>query len=217
MTILVAARWNHGIMLTADRMTSVIDSNGYLTGETVLTDKIAFVRRDALISIAGLTPVGLAVIETLQLKFLEYPGKVSFNDILEFTQRTIKSEFESFKKDNPDVFNPDFSAFLGGYDSYKNKYSLYLLSYINNFFPQKIQFYSAEGIERDRVCSYLKNKIGNADEATKLLSDSIRRINSPHVSKETLTLTSFYDPAEGKFNCKRVEIDQYGSSKEKQL
>ncbi|MBU3569292.1 hypothetical protein IUK39_03750 [Priestia aryabhattai] len=220
MTLLVAVKFKYGVIFTADTMNTAVNITGEPTGEKNTVSKVEFIKENIIVSIGGLTPLGPNVINIVKAKLSNQPNIISFQKALKCIEQTMKEQFSLFVRDNPNFPDPELFMFVGGYDPESKTAYIYALSHINNFRPVEQPYYTAIGPEEEKAIAYIKDNlqgIRDMNKVVEVLAESIRLVNHETVSKDTLSLTSFYIEEHNKVYRRKIEIDRFGESKQTNL
>lgn len=213
MTILVGFKVGQGAILTADNMNSEVDRNGANTGIQSSVEKISFIRKNMIMATAGLSQLGSSVSEMLRAT-LHMRDEIPVQEAIMHVRDTMIFARQLFQRTNPDVTYLDLIAFVGGYDLENSQPFLYTLSSADNFEPREVPgLFVAIGPGAENVNMYVRDRIdrvGTYVEAAQLFAEGIRTVEFPTVSKDTLSVISYYDPEENAFKYSKVKIDENG-------
>lgn len=213
MTVLIGFKVNQGAILTADKMNSEVDHTGMNTGVQSSVEKISFIRKNMIMSTAGLSQLGSSVIQMLQAT-LHVRDEMLVQDAMNHVRDTMRFAHQLFQQTNPDVTYLDLVAFVGGYDLENEQSFLYTLSSTDNFEPREVPGYFVSiGPGNESIGGYIRERIGdvsNYGEAAQLFAEAIRTVDFPTVSKDTLTLISYYDPETNEFRYSKIMRDENG-------
>ena len=195
MTILVAFKFEKGVILTADRKRSDITSSGENKGAFTSVNKVQQVHPHMVIATAGLG-LGQAIVDVIT-GIINNNESITVPETLLVVKEAFHFNYNLFKKANPTISYLSLVALIGGYDIEQKESYLYFLSADNGFELTKIEgnFFSigpGEEIIKKEVTENISFNKGYVD-IIKTFSAAIRKVDSDDVSKDTFSIVSFYE------------------------
>jgi len=220
LTILIGFRFDNGVIIAADKKNSDLNFSGENVGTYKLIEKVTAIQRSMLMATAGLG-IGENLRDLMRV-ILNSRQEINVQDAMEYVSSTMQHTYNLFRKVNPEIKYNDLVALVGGYDKEKKESFLYQFSNLNNFTPTLTQQLAIES-PSDKITSSIRNyinenirNINDAFQLAPLLSQAIRNISDPSVSKETFVRLKYFD-GEDTFFYKTYVYDKNGReiSKEK--
>ncbi|MED4181534.1 hypothetical protein [Priestia megaterium] len=215
MTVLIGLEFANGVMIVADKKTSNLSHSGENLGTYTLNEKVNVIHENLIMGTAGL---GIGNdLRGLIRNTLYQRANLPIKEVNQHINDIMSYSYNLFKKVNTHVSYNDLLAFVGGYSKEEKKAFLYRFSSLNDFKPMPANkpwiIASPNDKTTDIIDNYISARVhqkGSIKEIVELLAESIRKVDSPSVSKETFGIVLFYEETEDTFSSERYEFDDKG-------
>ncbi|WP_454862278.1 hypothetical protein [Peribacillus frigoritolerans] len=215
MTILIGFKEQDTVTITADIKSTHFNKSNDNQGTFDTVNKVFPIGENMIIGIAGLNELGLGI-KTMLHSVFKLPNNLSVEESIIHVEKTCVYAHSMFKEVHPERDAP-LLLVVAGLDRKINKSYLYLLSSKNQFEPNEMgeKNLTIQGTSRENVEKFLfqqPHNIKSNDELIKTFSAAIRSTDDELVSKDSYSITLFYNEQRG-FSGDIWSIDAEGNMK----